>query len=92
VAAQLIRRILVDYARRHRASKRGGSYYKVTLDEGLVSSGERDAELLALDEALGRLAVFDPQQSRVVELLVFAGLTLEETAHSRVYITSNRKA
>jgi RNA polymerase sigma factor (TIGR02999 family) len=82
VASQLIRRILVDYARRHRASKRGGSYYKVTLDEGLVSSGERDAELLALDEALDRLAAFDPQQSRVVELLVFAGLTLEETAHS----------
>jgi len=82
VAAQLIRRILVDYARRHRASKRGGSYYKVTLDEGLLSSGERDAELFALDEALDRLAAFDPQQSRVVELLVFAGLTLEETAHS----------
>jgi RNA polymerase sigma factor (TIGR02999 family) len=82
VAAQLIRRILVDYARRHRASKRGGSYYKVTLDEGLVSPGERDAELFALDEALDRLAAFDPQQSRVVELLIFAGLTLEETAHS----------
>ena len=82
VAAQLIRRILVDYARRHRASKRGGSYCKVTLDEGLVSSGERDAELLALDEALDRLAAFDPQQSRVVELLVFAGLTLEETAQA----------
>jgi len=82
VAAQLIRRILVDYARRHRASKRGGSYYKVTLDEGLVSSGERDAELFALDEALDRLATFDPQQSRVVELLVFAGLTLEEAAQA----------
>ena len=72
----------MDYARRHRASKRGGSYYKVTLDEGLVSSGERDAELLALDEALDRLAAFDPQQGRVVELLVFAGLTLEETAQA----------
>ena len=80
VAAQLMRRILVDYARRHRASKRGGSYYKLTLDEALVSSGEKDAELLALDEALGRLATIDPQQSRVVELRVFGGLSLEETA------------
>jgi RNA polymerase sigma-70 factor (ECF subfamily) len=82
VAAQLIRRILVDYARRHRASNRGGSYYKVTLDEGLVSSGERDAELLALDEALDRWAAFDPQQSRVVELLISAGFTVEEAAQA----------
>jgi RNA polymerase sigma factor (TIGR02999 family) len=82
VASQLIRRILVDYARRHRASKRGGSYYKVTLDEGLVSPGERDAELFALDEALDRLAAFDPQQSRVVELLIFAGLTVGEAAQA----------
>jgi RNA polymerase sigma-70 factor (ECF subfamily) len=82
VASQLIRRILVDYARRHRASKRGGSYYKVTLDEGLVSSGERNADLFALDEALDRLAAFDPQQSRVVELLIFAGLTVEEAAQA----------
>lgn len=82
VASQLMRRILVDYARRHRASKRGGSYYKVTLDEGLVSSGERDAELLALNQALERLASIDPQQSRVVELRIFGGLTLEETAQA----------
>ena len=82
VASQLIRRILVDYARRHRASKRGGSYYKVTLDEGLVSSEEKDAELLTLDEALDKLRVVDSQQSRVVELRVFAGLTLEETAQA----------
>jgi len=82
VAAQLMRRILVDYARRHRASKRGGSYYKLTLDEVLASSGEKDAELLALDDALDRLAAIDPQQSRVVELRVFAGLSLEETAHA----------
>lgn len=82
VAAQLMRRILVDYARRHDASKRGGNHYKVTLDEALVSSGEKDAELLALDEALNRLADIDPQQSRVVELRIFAGLSLEETAHA----------
>lgn len=82
VAAQLMRRILVDYARSHRASKRGGDYYKLTLDEELVPSEEKDADLLALDEALDRLAAIDPQQSRVVELRVFAGLTLEETAQS----------
>jgi RNA polymerase sigma factor (TIGR02999 family) len=82
VAAQLMRRILVDYARRHRASKRGGDFCKLSLDEGLVSSEEKDAELLALDEALDRLAAIDPQQSRVVELRVFAGLSLEETAQA----------
>ena len=82
VAAQLMRRILVDYARRHRASKRGGSYYKVTLDEALVSSGEKDGEVLALDEVLDRLAVIDPRQSRVAELRIFGGLTLEETAQA----------
>ena len=82
VAAQLMRRILVDYARSHRASKRGGDLCKLSLDEGLVSSKEKGSELLALDEALDRLAVFDSQQSRVVELRVFAGLTLEETAQA----------
>ena len=82
VAAQLMRRILVDYARSHRASKRGGDLCKLSLDEGLVSSKEKGSEMLALDEALDRLAVFDSQQSRVVELRVFAGLTLEETAQA----------
>jgi RNA polymerase sigma factor (TIGR02999 family) len=80
VAAQLMRRILVDYARSHRASKRGGDLYKLSLDEAVMSSEEKDAELLALDEALDRLETIDPQQSRVVELRVFAGLTIEETA------------
>lgn len=82
VAAQLMRRILVDYARRHRASKRGGDLYKLSLDEALVPSEKKDAELLVLDEALDRLAAIDSQQSRVVELRVFAGLTLEETAQA----------
>ena len=82
VAAQLMRRILVDYARRHRASKRGGDVYKLSLEEALLPSKEKDAELLALDEALDRLAAIDSQQSRVVELRVFAGLSLEETAQA----------
>src|SRR5215471_6568896 len=80
VAAQLMRRILVDYARSHRASKRGGDVYKLSIDEAVIASEEKDAELLALDEALNHLESIDPQQSRVVELRVFAGLTLEETA------------
>jgi RNA polymerase sigma factor (TIGR02999 family) len=82
VAAQLMRRILVDYARHHRASKRGGDVHKLSLDEALVTFEEKDAELLVLNEALDRLAVIDLQQSRVVELRVFAGLTLEETAQA----------
>lgn len=82
VASQVMRRILVDYARRHLASKRGGGYYKLTLDEGLVSSGEKDIELLALDQALDRLEAIDLRQSRVAELRIFGGLSLEETAHA----------
>ena len=82
VAAQIMRRILVDYARRHHASKRGGDLYKLSLDEALVTSEEKGADLLALDEALERLAAIDQRQSRVVELRVFAGLTLEETAQA----------
>ncbi len=77
-----MRRILVDYARRHHASKRGGDLYKLSLNEALVTSEEKGADLLALDEALERLAAIDPRQSRVVELRVFAGLTLEETAQA----------
>jgi RNA polymerase sigma-70 factor, ECF subfamily len=80
VAAQLMRQILVDHARTHRAAKRGGGQQKVPLDEALVFSEEKSAELLALNEALERLAKFDARQARVVELRFFAGLSVEETA------------
>ena len=80
VAAQLMRRILVDYARRHQASKRGGDLYRLSLEDAFVPSDEKDPELLVLHEALDRLETIDSQQSRVVELRVFGGLTLEETA------------
>ncbi|HEX4950321.1 MAG TPA: sigma-70 family RNA polymerase sigma factor [Blastocatellia bacterium] len=80
IASQLMRRILVDYARSHRATKRGGDYIKLSLDEAVALSDEKSADLLALDEALDRLATVDPQQSRVVELRVFGGLSVEETA------------
>ena len=92
VAAQLMRRLLVDYARRHRASKRGGDLFKLSLDEALVSSEEKDAELLALDEAIDRLAAIDPQQSRVVELRVFSGAQPRGDGAGPEYLTEDRKA
>jgi len=80
VAAQLMRQILVDHARSHRASKRGGDVYKVTLDEAEEQPLATDIDIVALDDALKNLAEMDPQQSRVVELKFFAGLSIEDTA------------
>ena len=80
VAAQLMRRILVDHARAHYASKRGGDRYNVSL-RNIGTFGEQpDADLLALHDVLNRLAEIDPDQSRIVELRFFGGLTIEETA------------
>jgi RNA polymerase sigma-70 factor, ECF subfamily len=80
VAAEMMRRILVDHARNRTAQKRGGRQTRVTLDEALASSGPRSLDLIALDDALSELARLDPQQSRVVELRAFGGLSVEETA------------
>ena len=80
IAAQAMRRILVDHARAHSSGKRGGAFRKVPLDDANLVGSTTDVDLLALDEALTRLAVMDPQQSRVVELRFFGGLTMEETA------------
>jgi RNA polymerase sigma factor (TIGR02999 family) len=80
IAAQLMRRILIDHARKQRYAKRGGGAAHALLDEALTLSDERAAELVALDEALDALAAVDAQQSRVVELRFFGGLTVEETA------------
>jgi RNA polymerase sigma-70 factor (ECF subfamily) len=80
VAAQAMRRILIDHARKHRYAKRGGGAQKISLEEAAVISDERAADLVALDEALISLAAIDPQQSRVVEMRFFGGLTIEETA------------
>jgi RNA polymerase sigma factor (TIGR02999 family) len=80
VAAQLMRMILVDHARARRAAKRAGGAERVPLDETVLVGGERDIDLLALDEALGRLAAFDAGLCRVVELRYFGGLTTRETA------------
>ncbi len=79
VAARLMRHILVDHARRHQAAKRGGGY-KVSLSENLTLVEPTDFDLLALNDALERLAALDEQQSRVVELRYFGGLSIEETA------------
>jgi RNA polymerase sigma factor (TIGR02999 family) len=80
VAAQMMRRILVDYARARRFAKRGGGAQQVSLDEALVVSDERAADVVALDEALNALAEFDERKSKMVELRFFGGLSIEETA------------
>jgi len=80
VASQLMRRILVDYARGHRAAKRGGGESKLSLDEAMIASPQNAAAILALDETLSRLAEVDPQLVRVVEMRVFGGLSIEETS------------
>jgi len=80
IAAQMMRRILVDHARTKKRVKRGGSDIKVSLADATMPVEERDLDVIALDEALTRLAEIDEQQSRVVELRFFSGLTVEETA------------
>jgi RNA polymerase sigma-70 factor, ECF subfamily len=82
VAAQLMRRILVDHARSRLRDKRGGELQKVSLDEGLVFSTDRSAELVELDGALSRLEKLDARQCRVVELRFFGGLTVDEAAEA----------
>lgn len=82
VSAQLMRRILVDFARERQNLKRGGGLQQVSLDEGLVVAPERGADLLALDEALTRLAALNVRQAQVVELRYFGGLNEEETAEA----------
>jgi RNA polymerase sigma-70 factor (ECF subfamily) len=80
VAAQLMRRILIDHARGHSRQKRGGEQQKVSLDEIFVFSEKRADELLAVDDSLNQLAKIDPRQARVVELRFFGGLSVEEAA------------
>jgi len=82
VAAQLMRWILVDYERNRRAAKRGAGATRVTLDECLATprTTDRGVDLLALDEALRRLAKMDSQQSEIIELRYFGGLTIEDTS------------
>jgi RNA polymerase sigma factor (TIGR02999 family) len=80
VAAQLMRRIMVDHARQRQALKRGGGALRVTFDESSHAAEGRAIELLALDEALEKLATFDKRKAEVVEMRYFGGLTMEEIA------------
>ena len=80
VASKLMRRILIDYARRHLRVKRGGRQAKLSLDEVLLVSPDRPDKVLALDESLTRLEKLDARQGRIVELRYFGGLTVEEAA------------
>ncbi|MEM8932965.1 MAG: sigma-70 family RNA polymerase sigma factor [Acidobacteriota bacterium] len=82
VAARMMRRILVDHARERRAAKRGGGAWKLSLDDVGEIEGRREMDLVDLDAALIDLSAFDPQQSRLVELRFFAGLTIRETAEA----------
>lgn len=82
VAAELMRRILVDHARRRGAVKRGGPLCRIPLDEGTAAMMAADVELVDLDEALSELAQLDPRQARIVEMRFFAGISVEECAHA----------
>jgi RNA polymerase sigma-70 factor (ECF subfamily) len=80
IAANLMRRILVDHARRRYAENRGGSQIQLTISDVDAAAKETDVDVLAIDEALDRLAALDPQQAQIVELRFFSGLSVEETA------------
>ena len=80
VAAQTMRRILVEFARQRRRQKRGGDALRVTMDAAMAVAPDNSADLVALSDALSALATFDPRMSQVVELRFFGGLTVQETA------------
>ncbi len=80
IAAQMMRRVLVDYARSRSYAKRGGGAHALSLDEGLIVSEERSAEVVAVHEALEELAKLDARKSQIVELRFFGGLSIDETA------------
>ena len=82
IAAHLMRQILIDHARNRQAVKRRGHFVPLNLDGDLVVSRERDADLVALDEALERLAALDPRKARVVEMRFFGGLSVQESAEA----------
>jgi RNA polymerase sigma factor (TIGR02999 family) len=79
-AAQAMRQILVDHARRHRAAKRGGNRHRITLDDNLVIESNCNVDLLALEDALSKLTKLGPRQAQMVELRFFGGLSIAEVA------------
>jgi RNA polymerase sigma factor (TIGR02999 family) len=82
IAAQMMRRVLVDHARRGKMMKRSGGWVRVTLDDRVAEMPAPDVDLLDLDAALTRLSTFDPRKSQIAELRFFGGLSLEEVGHS----------
>jgi len=80
IAAQAMRQILVDHARRHRAAKRGGNRHRIALDDNLVIKSNRNVDLLALEDALTKLAKLDLRQTQMIELRFFGGLSIAEVA------------
>ena len=80
IAAQAMRQILVDHARRHRAAKRGGNRHRIALDDNLVIESNRDVDLLAIEDALTKLTKLDPRQAQMIELRFFGGLGIAEVA------------
>jgi RNA polymerase sigma-70 factor, ECF subfamily len=82
VASRVMRQILVDHARRHQAGKRGSGAANVSLDEALAPARSENSDLMALDEALTKLAEFDNRKCRIVEMRYFGGCTVEETAQA----------
>ena len=82
LASRAMRFVLVDHARKRNYAKRGGSAVRVSLDDALIVSEQRGAEVLAIDEALSRLAVLDPRKGQIVELRCFGGLSIAETANA----------
>jgi RNA polymerase sigma factor (TIGR02999 family) len=80
VAAQTMRRILVEFARHRRRQKRGGDFVRVTIDDAIEIAQDKEADLVALSDALSALATLDPRMSQAVELRFFGGLTVQETA------------
>ena len=80
IAAQAMREILVDHARRHHAAKRGGGRHRLTLDDNLVVESSRDVDLLALEDALTKLAKLDPRQAQMIQLRFFGGMSIAEVA------------
>lgn len=81
IVANVMRRVLVEHARKHNAAKRGGHHEKVLLEDALGVDGSPDVDLLKLDEALNRLAKLDPRLVKVIEVRYFAGLTIPDTAN-----------
>ena len=88
IAAQAMRQILVDHARRHRAAKRGGNRHRIALDDNLAIESSRNVDLLALEDALTKLTKLDPRQAQMIELRFFGGLSIAEVA--KVMGTSKR--